>query len=118
MGGDQSRQKCLGGSRVGASGAGVNRSGAGSNKSKGRGSSKEKSSGSNVKASSVSQSATSDMNSGTEMSQTETNQNTSAVGDYGVPKKVEYEKDAVLPDSIMTAIKIVERLLTQSKYHE
>lgn len=58
------------------------------------------------------------MNSGTEMSQTETNQRSSAVGDYGVPKKVEYDRDAVLPDSIMTAIKIVERLLTQSKYHE
>lgn len=52
----------------GVAGSGVNKSGTGSNKSKAKGSSKEKSSGSNVKASSVSQSATSDLNSGTEMS--------------------------------------------------
>lgn len=52
------------------------------------------------------------------MSQSETNQRSSAVGDYGVPKKVEYDREAVLPDTIMTAIKIIERLLTQSKFHE
>ena len=40
------------------------------------------------------------------------------MGDFGVPKKVEYDKEAVLPDSIMLAIKIIERLLTQSKFHE
>ena len=40
------------------------------------------------------------------------------MGDFGVPKKVEYDREAILPDSIMTAIKIVERLLTQSKFHE
>ena len=40
------------------------------------------------------------------------------MGDFGVPKKVEYDREAVLPDSIMIAIKIIERLLTQSKFHE
>ena len=40
------------------------------------------------------------------------------MGDFKVPKKVEYDKEAVLPDSIMLAIKIIERLLTQSKFHE
>jgi|TARA_B110000305_G_scaffold137798_1_gene153784 hypothetical protein len=40
-------------------------------------------------------------------------------GDYGniKAKDVEYINEE-LPDSIMKAIRIIERLLTQSKYHE
>lgn len=38
-------------------------------------------------------------------------------GDYAVPKKVEYVQ-IELPDSMMKAIRIIERLLTQTKYHE
>lgn len=58
--------------------------------------------------------------SGTSMSQTQTNAISSetAVGDFNaIPKNVEYvETD--LPDTMMKAIRIIERLLTQSKYHE
>ena len=101
--------------------SGVNKSGTGSQASgKGKGSSnKQKSSGSNLKESGVSQSKTSEV-SGTSMSQTGTGTKitSSEMGDFGVPKKVEYDKEAVLPDSILLAIKIIERLLTQSKFHE
>ena len=58
--------------------------------------------------------------SGTSMSQTQTNAISSetALGDFNaVPKNVEYV-DAELPDTMMKAIRIIERLLTQSKYHE
>lgn len=67
----------------------------------------------------MSQSKTSEV-SGTSMSQTGTGTKvtSSEMGDFKVPKKVEYDKEAVLPDSIMLAIKIIERLLTQSKFHE
>jgi len=53
------------------------------------------------------------------MSQTGTNQLSSetAAGDFGKVKKVEYV-DEELPDSMMFAIRIIERLLTQSKFHE
>jgi hypothetical protein len=54
------------------------------------------------------------------MSQTQTNAISSetAVGDFNaVPKNVEYV-DSDLPDTMMKAIRIIERLLTQSKYHE
>lgn len=51
------------------------------------------------------------------MSQTGTNQMSSEVGDYGkIKAKVEY-LDVTLPDTMMPAIKIIERLLTQTKYH-
>jgi hypothetical protein len=40
------------------------------------------------------------------------------MGDFNaVPKNVEYV-DAELPDTMMKAIRIIERLLTQSKFHE
>ena len=53
------------------------------------------------------------------MSQTQTNAISSdAVGDFAaVPKNVEYV-EVELPDSMMKAIRIIERLLTQTKYHE
>ena len=39
-------------------------------------------------------------------------------GAYGkIKTKVEYVDDE-LPDSMLTAIKIIERLLTQTKYHK
>ena len=51
------------------------------------------------------------------MSQTGTNQMSSEVGDYGkIKQKVEY-LDVTLPDTMLPAIKIIERLLTQTKYH-
>lgn len=51
------------------------------------------------------------------MSQTGTNQMSSEVGDYGkIKTKVEY-LDVTLPDTMLPAIKIIERLLTQTKYH-
>lgn len=62
----------------------------------------------------------SDKLSGTSMSQTQTNAISSGtqVGDYGaVVKNVEYI-DVELPDSMLKAIRIIERLLTQTKYHE
>jgi hypothetical protein len=40
-----------------------------------------------------------------------------AVGDYANVKSVEYVQQE-LPSSMMNAIRIIERLLTQSKYHE
>lgn len=58
--------------------------------------------------------------SGTSMSQTQTNAISSetAVGDFAtIAKNVEYV-DTELPDTMMKAIRIIERLLTQSKYHE
>ena len=39
------------------------------------------------------------------------------MGDYGNVKSVEYVQ-VELPDSMMNAIRIIERLLTQSEYHE
>lgn len=58
--------------------------------------------------------------SGTSMSQTQTNAISSetALGDFAaIPKNVEYvETD--LPETMMKAVRIIERLLTQSKYHE
>ena len=55
--------------------------------------------------------------SGTSMSQTGTNQTTSHLGDFGkVKAKVEY-LDVTLPDTMLPAIKIIERLLTQTKFH-
>lgn len=59
--------------------------------------------------------------SGTSMSQTQTNAISSetALGDFNsVPKNVEYTTNSELPDTMMKAIRIIERLLTQSKYHE
>lgn len=52
------------------------------------------------------------------MSQTGTNQMSSEVGgDYGkIKTKVEY-LDIALPETMLPAIKIIERLLTQTKYH-
>jgi hypothetical protein len=55
------------------------------------------------------------------MSQTQTNAISSetALGDFNsVPKNVEYTTNSELPDTMMKAIRIIERLLTQSKYHE
>lgn len=54
------------------------------------------------------------------MSQTQTNAISSETnqGDFGaVPKNVEYI-EMELPDSMLKAIRIIERLLTQTKYHE
>lgn len=84
-----------------------------------KGSSKRDRSSRSKAGDSVSQSQTSDMVSGTEMSQTGTNQMSSEVGGaYGkIKAKVEYVDDE-LPDSMLTAIKIIERLLTQTKYHK
>lgn len=39
------------------------------------------------------------------------------IGDYQIPKKVQYV-DIALPDTIMKAIRIIERLLAQTKYHK
>jgi len=92
--------------------AGVNKSGTNSSKSGGK-SSKMKSSQSNLKES-VNKSQTSDKLSGTSMSQTQTNAISSetVVGDYAnITKKVEYV-EVTLPDSMMKAVRIVERLLT------
>ena len=51
------------------------------------------------------------------MSQTGTNQTTSHLGDFGkIKAKVEY-LDVTLPDTMLPAIKIIERLLTQTKFH-
>lgn len=58
--------------------------------------------------------------SATSMSNTQTNAISSetAVGEFAqVLKNVEYV-DADLPDTMMKAVRIIERLLTQSKYHE
>ena len=55
------------------------------------------------------------------MSQTQTNAISSetALGDFNsIPKNVEYTTNSELPDTMMKAIRIIERLLTQSKYHE
>jgi len=41
----------------------------------------------------------------------------SEVGDFNKKQKVEF-LEIELPDTMLTAIKIIERLLTQSKYHE
>lgn len=54
------------------------------------------------------------------MSNTQTNAISSetAQGEFAqVLKNVEYV-DADLPDTMMKAVRIIERLLTQSKYHE
>jgi len=65
----------------------------------------------------VGKSQISDMISGTSMSQTGTKLS-SNVGDYSrIKSKVEYVDDE-LPDSMLPAIKIIERLLTQTKYHK
>ena len=52
------------------------------------------------------------------MSQTGTNQLSSEVGGaYGkIKTKIEYVDDE-LPETMLNAIKIIERLLTQTKYH-
>ena len=54
----------------------------------------------------------------TSMSQTGTNQLSSEVGGaYGkIKTKIEYVDDE-LPETMLNAIKIIERLLTQTKYH-
>jgi hypothetical protein len=41
----------------------------------------------------------------------------SEVGDYGKIKTTVQYLDVTLPDSMLPAIKIIERLLTQTKYH-
>ncbi len=54
------------------------------------------------------------------MSQTQTNaiSNETQLGDFNaVIKNVEYV-DADLPETMMKAVRIIERLLTQTKYHE
>ena len=57
--------------------------------------------------------------SGTSMSQTQTNAISSEtqIGDFANAKNVEYV-NADLPDTMMKAVRIIERLLTQTKYHE
>lgn len=55
------------------------------------------------------------------MSQTQTNAISSEtmVGDYGkASKKIETLADVTLPETMIKAIRIIERLLTQTKYHE
>lgn len=94
---------------------GQGRSGAGSSSKSGKGGSSTnkgmKSSQSNLKES-MNQSQTSDQLSGTSMSQTATNAISSeVVGDYGKVKNVEYIQ-VQLPDSMLRAIRIIERLLT------
>lgn len=95
----------------------VNKSGTGSNKS-GKGSSKMKGSSASVLKESVNQSHTSDK-SGTSVSQTGTQQLSSetAAGDFAKVKEVKFVNEE-LPDSMLVAIRIIERLLTQSKFHE
>jgi dynein intermediate chain 4, axonemal len=88
-----------------------------SNKSKNN-SSKMKGSSASALKESVNQSHTSDK-SGTSVSQTGTNQISSetAAGDFAKVKEVKFVNEE-LPDSMMVAIRIIERLLTQSKFHE
>jgi hypothetical protein len=94
----------------------VAKSGAASNKSGKGHSSKNKSSVSKVE-SSVNKSQSSNIDSNTSMSQTGTNLVSTDIGDFSKKQKVEF-LDIELPDTMLTAIKIIERLLTQSKYHE
>ena len=82
----------------------------------GKNSSKQRSSQSNAKES-VSKSQTSDMMSATSYSQTGTNQMSSEVGAFMIKEKVEYIEQQI-PESMLAAIKIIERLMTQSKYQE
>lgn len=67
---------------------------------------------------SVNRSQTSDK-SGTSVSQTGTQQLSSetAAGDFAKVKEVKFVNEE-LPDSMLVAIRIIERLLTQSKFHE
>lgn len=102
-------------------GKGANKSGSTSSNSQNK-TSKEAAGGKVNSSSQLQQSTNKSQNSmsGTSMSQTQTNAISSetAVGDFAaVPKNVEYV-DADLPDTMMKAIRIIERLLTQSKYHE
>lgn len=76
----------------------------------------------NIKSSNtnLNQSQTSDRESDKSTSQTQTNPISSetVTGAYGVIKKKAEYVDEQLPESIMKAIRIIERLLTQSEYHE
>jgi hypothetical protein len=92
-----------------------NKSGTNSSKSGAKDSKKMKSSQSNLNQS-VGRSQTSDKLSGTSMSQTGTGtqaiSSETVAGDFAqIAKRVEYV-DTELPDTMMKAIKIIERLLT------
>lgn len=96
----------------------------GSNSSKGqknaKGGSKMKNSQSGVKDSKNESEATSSMSGS--ISKTHTQQfstETGTGGDFGAVKSkdIQYVNED-LPESMMKAIRIIERLLTQSKYHE
>jgi len=98
-------------------GSQANKSNNSSNKSN-KNSSKMKGSSASALKESVNRSKTSD-HSNTSMSQTGTNQISSetAAGDFARVKEVKFVNEE-LPDSMMVAIRIIERLLTQSKFHE
>jgi hypothetical protein len=91
-----------------------------SNSRSGKGASKSKinSSQSNLKES-TNKSATSDKLSGTSASQSQTNAVSSETqGDYGTIKKSAEFVNEELPETMIQAVRIIERLLTQSQYHE
>jgi hypothetical protein len=91
-------------------------SGTTSSKSGGKGMTK------NIKSSNtnLNQSQTSERDSDKSTSQTQTNPISSetATGAYGQIKKNAEVVNEELPESIMKAIKIIERLLTQNAFHE
>lgn len=97
---------------------------AGKSQSGATNSSKQKGMSKNVKSSNtnLNQSQTSERDSDKSTSQTQTNPISSDAqtggGAYGVIKKAAEFVDEELPDSIMKAIKIIERLLTQNAFHE
>ena len=107
--------------KSGENNAAVNKSGTNSSKSGGvKNSSKMKTSQSALKES-TNKSQPSDKLSESSVNQTQTGAQTSEtnMGDFSasLTKNVVYEEEK-LPDTMMRAIRIIERLLTQTKYHE